>query len=864
MDIVCKVALLTITIAFVSCEQCEPVTIESCFNAGYTLTARFPDVDGRPYQDVHKYRLKTYIPLLETCSSFTSTILCSLYVPKCEEGRAKPWIPCRKVCSKFVAECVGTLRVAGLLGLFTTLCDLLPDENPQSAKNCFYPSNFNGPTSGGPVTNVCHNVTVQTCSGHLHYGKTFIPPRLQTGLEETIFSTVINSKCSTELEKFLCYTQFPPCYPNRPAMTSVPCKSLCDVVDKKCWKEFNALGIPLTDCNFIYPRENTATGLCNLTQWPAAWPKEFRPSPYPLGSCEEITVKSCANAGYKFTARFGKQFQDYKGQLLDTLLPLLQSCSQHSSLILCSLYLPKCIEGVGRPMLPCRQVCLDFAEKCKSQLQYASTHGMTVALCDLLPVYDGTSDKCIMPPNFQSSNLFSSRNVCHKMTSNKCSNDLHYSKTFVPSDDQNPIVLTGLQRVIDSNCSPDVEKYLCYISLPPCTLNSSVVHLPCRELCKRVNRDCADALRTNSIPALHCDYLFPPGDGDRDGLCDLKKWPAPWPWKIPDPVPPTSAGPAKCVPLKANVCEGAGYDFTANFPPIDGKSYQEVKSRSLQFFLDFLKICSPYSKAVMCSFSMPKCVEGVERPIPPCRSVCLEFVGSCQMLLSLASHAGLFRALCDLLPEQDSWPNTCFVPDGFKRTLPAVAKRGGTCSKVVKPQYCIADLHYNQTFVPERNQSSYSVLQGILNSKCSSEFEKYLCYTSVPPCKPNDLSVYVPCRDICEQVKRDCAGEFEKAGILIPDCSWIYPDESHPTGLCKVDKFPAPWPAKRVAEEAAGTKEPQKSSTRGGLIAGIVILLFVIIASVGIGVMYFRWRKGKQQFAAQRFENAPEPKDVQL
>ena len=132
----------------------------------------------------------------------------------------------------------------------------------------------------GPVTNVCHDVTVQTCSGHLHYGKTFIPPSLQTGLEETIFSTVINSKCSTELEKFLCYTQFPPCYPNRPATTSVPCKSLCDVVDKKCWKEFNALGIPLTDCNFIYPRENTATGLCNLTQWPAAWPKEFRPSPY--------------------------------------------------------------------------------------------------------------------------------------------------------------------------------------------------------------------------------------------------------------------------------------------------------------------------------------------------------------------------------------------------------------------------------------------------------------------------------------------------------------------------------------------------------------------------------------------------------
>ena len=60
------------------------------------------------------------------------------------------------------------------------------------------------------------------------------------------------------------------------------------------------------------------------------------------------------------------------------------------------------------------------------------------------------------------------------------------------------------------------------------------------------------------------------------------------------------------------------------------------------------------------------------------------------------------------------------------------------------------------------------------------------------------------------QVKRDCAGEFEKAGILIPDCSWIYPDESHPTGLCKVDKFPAPWPAKGIAAKG---KIPQQFRT---------------------------------------------------
>jgi len=852
MDLAYKFVLLATTIALVSCKNCEPVTIESCSTSGYRLTARFPDVDGQPYQDVQAPRLNVYIPLLQSCSEYASTILCSLYVPKCEEGRKTPWIPCRKVCTKFVGDCVHALSQAGLAGLFTALCDLLPDENKQSNK-CFYPDNFQDSSSGAPSTNVCIDVTNQKCKNDLHYNKTFIPKNLQSA-EATVFRPVISSQCSTELEKFLCYTQIPPCYPNRPSKTFLPCKSLCDTIDKKCWKEFNKAGIKLPHCDFIYPRSNSTNGLCEVTEWPVSWPKEFRPAPYPLGTCEEITVKSCTNAGYKLTAKFGKPFQEAKGKLLDFLLPLLQSCSPHSSLILCSLFLPKCVPRIGKPMLPCRQVCLDFAKKCVNELRLASTAGMSTALCDLLPVYDGTPNKCIMPPDFHPSltNLVSSRNVCHKVTSSKCSSDLHYDNTFLPPEDQKASEFTILQAVIDSKCSPDIEKYLCYTRLPPCTADTTVVHLPCREFCKRVTRDCGNVFKAKNIPTLHCDYLFPQGDSD-SGICDLTRWPAPWPWKIPDPLPPTSAGPARCVPLKARACLNAGYDFTADFPPIRDKPYQEVKSRSLYFFLNLLRSCSRYSETIMCSLFMPKCVEGVERPILPCRSVCLEFVSGCQNYLSLASHAGLFRALCDLLPEQDFFPNTCFVPKGFKPTIPAVAKRGGTCSKVVKPGYCTADLHYNQTFVPEKNQSSDSVLDIIRKTECSTEFEKYLCYTSVPPCKPNDLSVYVPCRDICEQVKRDCGGEFKKYRIPLPDCSWIYPDESHPTGMCKLSKFPAPWPTKRVASE--GKKEPQKAKNKGGLIAGIVVTLFVIFAVVLVAAMYYRWRRGPKQFAAQRFEN---------
>ena len=131
------------------------------------------------------------------------------------------------------------------------------------------------------------------------------------------------------------------------------------------------------------------------------------------------------------------------------------------------------------------------------------------------------------------------RDVCYKVTSTKCSSDLHYEKTFLPTENQKASELTILQPIIDSACSPDIEKYLCQTRMPPCTADISVVHLPCREFCRRITRDCGDVLKANSIPALDCDYLFPQGDSS-NGLCDLKQWPAPWPWKIPDPSPPVS------------------------------------------------------------------------------------------------------------------------------------------------------------------------------------------------------------------------------------------------------------------------------------------------------------------------------------
>lgn len=149
MDLICKLILLVFSIARASCQFCEPVTIDSCSSAGYKFTARFQDVGGQTFQNVQASRLNVYVPLLmSTCSNFASTILCSLYIPKCEEGISTPQLPCREVCSKFVGDCFYALRAVGLAGLVSSLCDLLPNNGQQ----CFYPENFpNISSSGGEL-----------------------------------------------------------------------------------------------------------------------------------------------------------------------------------------------------------------------------------------------------------------------------------------------------------------------------------------------------------------------------------------------------------------------------------------------------------------------------------------------------------------------------------------------------------------------------------------------------------------------------------------------------------------------------------------------------------------------------------------
>lgn len=131
----------------------------------YKNTANYPAVDGVPFQSVMGKLLDFYIPLMKSCSPYTSLVMCSLHLPKCEDGVPRPVLPCRSVCQKFVKDCQGYLRLASVGGMFTALCDLLPKYNSAQPQRCILPKDFERPTEG-----------MHGCTLSLSFLFCFLPP----------------------------------------------------------------------------------------------------------------------------------------------------------------------------------------------------------------------------------------------------------------------------------------------------------------------------------------------------------------------------------------------------------------------------------------------------------------------------------------------------------------------------------------------------------------------------------------------------------------------------------------------------------------------------------------------------------------
>lgn len=126
------------------------------------------------------------------------------------------------------------------------------------------------------------------------------------------------------------------------------------------------------------------------------------------GKTDAKKFPSCAKAGFNFTVdsiSYGI-LANSSSDIVNEITAKLGDCSNYTSYILCSLYVPRCKEGMSEPWLPCQEVCREFVRGCGTKMDL---HGLNwlKSMCWLLrskSKNSGKPDDCFEPPGFINQN----------------------------------------------------------------------------------------------------------------------------------------------------------------------------------------------------------------------------------------------------------------------------------------------------------------------------------------------------------------------------------------------------------------------------------------------------------------------------
>lgn len=120
--------------------------------------------------------------------------------------------------------------------------------------------------------------------------------------------------------------------------------------------------------------------------------------------CEPITSWMCENIGYNFTtfpnALNHQTQEDAHLDMVSFSILLETRCSTHVHFLLCTQYIPMCIERYRRPLKACRSVCERSRDECQPIWRQFDSDWPDELACDQFP--DETDELCLKPDNFQS------------------------------------------------------------------------------------------------------------------------------------------------------------------------------------------------------------------------------------------------------------------------------------------------------------------------------------------------------------------------------------------------------------------------------------------------------------------------------
>lgn len=274
---------------------------------------------------------------------------------------------------------------------------------------------------------------------------------------------------------------------------------------------------------------------------------------------------------------------------------------------------------------------------------------------------------------------------CEALQVEDCGDALPYTSIGLPnllghrSQGAASLLLILLRPAFGSRCSPDLRRLLCTVLLPPCRA-APRERLPCRRLCENVRAGCESLMNAHGIlwpPSLDCSLLPGPdegcigpapaegttGEATTPGYSQTPPSPPP-PSTSPSPAfthppPPPSTSPASttttlppgpCQPIQVSLCKDLAYNMTI-LPNLLGHNTQEEAGMELHQFFPLVKVqCSPHLQFFLCNVYLPVCTV-LERPLPPCRHLCLTAKDGCEDLMNKFGFQWPQSLDCNKFPE---------------------------------------------------------------------------------------------------------------------------------------------------------------------------------------------------------------------
>lgn len=140
--LIAAVAITDVSESLPQCQRIDKKHFPVCTRNNFTKTSAYLANDFYGYSEI----MKNITVKLGNCSNYTNFILCSLYVPRCDEKVDKPLLPCRDVCEEFLSDCWDEMNAVGLNWL-KALCGLLGTK--ETDPKCFKPTGFEPNTTHG-------------------------------------------------------------------------------------------------------------------------------------------------------------------------------------------------------------------------------------------------------------------------------------------------------------------------------------------------------------------------------------------------------------------------------------------------------------------------------------------------------------------------------------------------------------------------------------------------------------------------------------------------------------------------------------------------------------------------------------------